>query len=69
MNEIRDRTVATLAKMYESNIEKHLTNVEVMLSNPTAIHEHSDYVGAIELELAKIAEYHDLLEVVREYLG
>lgn len=68
MSDVRTRTVATLTKLYESKIEKHLTNVEVMLNNPTAIHEHSDYVGAIELELAKIAEYHDLLEVVQEYL-
>jgi hypothetical protein len=39
-------------------------NVRIMLSNPTAIHEHSDFMGAIEEELAHIAEYQDKLEAM-----
>jgi hypothetical protein len=42
-------------------------NIEVILNNPTAIHEHSDIMDAIEKEVAQIAEYHDKLEVMETY--
>jgi hypothetical protein len=41
--------------------------VEVMLNNPTANHEHSDIMEAIEKEVAQIAEYMDKLEVMEKY--
>jgi hypothetical protein len=52
---------------YQAHIEKHRINVEVMLENPTAIHEHSDIMEAIEKEVAQIAEYSDKLEVMEKY--
>jgi hypothetical protein len=42
-------------------------NVEVMLSNPTAIADHTDIMDAIEKEVAVIAEYMDKLEVLEKY--
>jgi hypothetical protein len=39
-------------------------NIRVMMNNPMAIHEHTDFMGAIELELAQIAEYKDKLEAM-----
>jgi hypothetical protein len=38
-----------------------------MLSNPMAIHDHSDIMEAIEKEVAQIAEYMDKLEVIEKY--
>jgi replication initiation and membrane attachment protein DnaB len=35
-----------------------------MLENPMAIHDHTDLLGAIELELEHIAEYMDKLEAL-----
>lgn len=52
---------------FESHIQKHRMNVEVMLANPMAIHDHTDIMTAIELELAQIAEYDDKLSVLRKY--
>lgn len=52
---------------YQAHIQKHRMNVEVMLANPTAIHEHSDIMEAIEKEVAQIAEYMDKLEVMKKY--
>jgi hypothetical protein len=40
-----------------------------MLSNPTAIHEHSDIMDAIEKEIAYIAEYMDKLEALNKYFS
>lgn len=50
-----------------SHIEKHKMNIEVMLANPIAIHDHTDLMGAIEKELEQIAEYEDKLEVLTKY--
>jgi hypothetical protein len=42
-------------------------NVDIMLSNPMAIPEHTDLMDAIEKEVAQIAEYMDKLEVMEIY--
>lgn len=51
----------------KTNIKKHQMNIDIMLDNPRAIHDHTDFMGAIESEIAKIAEYHDKLEVIDTY--
>lgn len=50
-----------------SHIEKHRMNVEVMLANPIAIHDHTDLMSAIEKEIEQIAEYEDKLEILNKY--
>jgi hypothetical protein len=52
-----------------SHIQKHRMNVEVMLNNPTAIHDHSNIMEAIEHEVSQIAEYMDKLEVLNRYFS
>jgi TusA-related sulfurtransferase len=42
-------------------------NVEIMLNNPMAIHDHTDWMAAVEKEIAHIAEYEDKLEVVLKH--
>ncbi len=44
-------------------------NVEVMLNNPIAIHDHTDWMTAMENEIAHIAEYEDKLEVLDKHFG
>ncbi len=53
-----------LCKSFEAGIVKHAMNVRIMLNNPMAIHEHTDFMNAVELELAQIAEYKDKLEAL-----
>lgn len=55
----------TLCKHFEAHIEKHAMNVRIMLNNPMAIHEHTDFMGAVEEQLAHIAEYQDKLEALQ----
>ena len=52
----------------KGHIDKHLANIEVYLANPAGIGEHSDIIDAIEIEMKKVAEYDDLLEMVSKYL-
>jgi hypothetical protein len=65
--DIRTKIIRASIAHFESHIEKHKMNVEVMLANPIAIHDHTDIMTAIELELAQIAEYEDKLEALKNH--
>jgi hypothetical protein len=64
---MRQQIVQALIQHFESHIVKHKMNVEVMLSNPMAIHDHTDLMSAIEKEVDHISEYMDKLEVMEKY--
>jgi hypothetical protein len=64
---MRQQLLNAARTYFISNIEKHRMNVEVMLGNPIAIHEHTDWMTAMEAEIAQIAEYEDKLEVINKY--
>ena len=61
---MKNDILSALRKSLEAGIDKHTINVRVMLSNPMAIHDHTDLMSAIELELTQIAEYKDKLEAL-----
>ena len=64
---MRTQLIQASKQHYQAHIVKHRINVEVMLDNPTAIHDHSDIMEAIEKEVAYNAEYMDKLEVLEKY--
>jgi hypothetical protein len=67
--EMRQQLINASRQHYLAHIEKHRMNIEVMLNNPTAIHEHSDIMESIEKEAGYIAEYMDKLEVMEKYFA
>jgi len=67
--DIRTKLINASIAHFESHIEKHKINIEVMLANPMAIHDHTDIMSAIELELAQIAEYEDKLEAITKHFA
>ena len=52
---------------YSGMLNKHIANVEVLLTNPVGIGEHQDIQQAIEVELGKIADYHDKVGCIKRY--
>jgi len=64
---MREQLVRALLAHAQGEIEKHKANVEIYLTNPVGIGEHSDITGAIGEELDKIARYHDQIEVLTKY--
>ena len=38
-----------------------------MLNNPIAIHEHTNWMDAVEKEIAHMAEYEDKLEMLKKH--
>lgn len=63
---MRKKIIEASKQHFQAHIDKHIINVEVMLANPTAIHDHSDIMEAIEKEVAIIADYMDKLEVMEK---
>jgi hypothetical protein len=66
---MRKEMIDVLKQHFEAHILKHKMNVDIMLANPMAIHDHTDLMTAIEEEVAHIAEYMDKLEVMEKYFG
>ena len=64
---MRDDILAAFESHAKGHIDKHRMNVEVYLSNPVGIGEHSDIMEAIEIEMDQIAKYDDQLEMVKKY--
>ena len=64
---MRDQMIKALLAHAQGDIEKHKANVEIYLSNPAGIGEHSDITEAIQVELDKIARYDDQVEVINKY--
>ncbi len=64
---MRELLLGAARTYYVGLINKHISNVEVLLTNPTGIGEHQDIQAAIEEELGKIADYNDKLEMLIKY--
>ena len=64
---MRNQIIEALRAHAHGHVEKHRLNVEVYLSNPVGIGEHSDIMDAIEIELAEMAKYQDQLDLVEKY--
>ena len=64
---MRTEIISVLKQHFETHILKHKMNVDIMLNNPMAIHDHTDLMGAIEKEIDQISEYMDKLEVMEIY--
>jgi hypothetical protein len=66
---MRKEMISVLKQHFEAHILKHKMNVDIMLANPMAIHDHTDLMTAVESEVAQIAEYMDKLEVMEKYFS
>jgi 3-deoxy-D-arabino-heptulosonate 7-phosphate (DAHP) synthase len=66
---MRQEIVGVLKQHFEAHILKHKMNVDIMLANPMAIHDHTDLMDAIEKEVEQIAEYQDKLEIMNVYFS
>jgi hypothetical protein len=64
---MRDLLIGAARTYYTGMINKHIANVEVLLTNPTGIGDHQDTQAAIEAELGKISEYNGKLDALMRY--
>tara|TARA_R100001079_G_C4449982_1_gene153180 strand:+ start:643 stop:897 length:255 start_codon:yes stop_codon:yes gene_type:complete len=68
---MREMLIGAARTYYMGMINKHMANMEVLLNNPTGIGEdaHQDIQAVIEIELGKIADYHDKLEMLQKFFA
>ena len=68
---MRELLISAARSHYMGLINKHISNVEVLLTNPMGISgvadKHQDIQEAIEMELDIIADYNDKLEVLQRF--
>lgn len=64
----RKSTLEVLKSRYQAEIDQHILNMDVMFANPTAIEDHSDFVGTIDKRIESIASLEDKLSVVNSLL-
>ena len=64
---MRKELIKALLAHAQGDIAKHKANVEIYLSNPVGIGEHSNVVEAIEEEINMIAKYQDQIDVINKY--
>ena len=64
---MRDQIIKALLAHAQGDIAKHKANVEVYLTYPVGIGEHSNVMEAIEEELNMIAKYQDQIDVIQKY--
>ena len=65
---MREQIIKALLAHAQGDIAKHRANVEVYLTNPVGIGEHSNVIEAIEEELNMMAKYQDQIDIINKYL-
>ena len=68
---MREILIGAARTYYMGMINKHVANMEVLLTNPVGIGEdsHQDIQAVIEIEMGKIADYHDKLEMLTKFFA
>ena len=64
---MREKMISAHLAHAQGDIQNHKMNVEVYLSNPVGIGEHSNVMEAIEEELNMIAKYEDQISVIKKH--
>ena len=61
---LEEEMFESLEKYFQSQIEKHVINVKVLMKQRVGVAEHPDIMLTIEEELDKIASYADKLDAL-----
>ena len=64
---MREKMISAVLAHAQGDIQKHKMNVEVYLTSPVGIGEHSNVMEAIEEELNMIAKYEDQVSVLKKH--
>jgi len=64
---LRKQMINAALKHAEAHIEKHRMNVEIYLTNPVGVGEHSEVMDEIEKQLDEMARYQDHVDILKSY--
>lgn len=64
---MREQLLNALRAYYVGNIEKHKMNIENLIMNNVGVAEHPDYIETISKEMAEVAKYDEMLQMIDKY--
>tara|TARA_E500000318_G_scaffold10957_1_gene9631 strand:- start:125 stop:376 length:252 start_codon:yes stop_codon:yes gene_type:complete len=64
---MREMLLGAAKSYYVGLMNRHISNVEILLSNAVGIGEHQDIQASIDAELDKIATVDDKLNIIVKY--
>jgi len=59
--------INALRKKYEAEVAAAKANIDVYINNPVGIGEHPDLVGAMDLEMTKLADASDKFATLNSF--
>ena len=69
MTGLRRQMLDAVRDHAQAHIDKHRMNVEIYLTNPVGVGEHSEVMDEIEKQLEQMAKYEDHLEMLDKYFN
>ena len=69
MTGLRKQMLDAVRDHAQAHIDKHRMNVEIYLTNPVGVGEHSEVMDEIEKQLEQMAKYEDHLEMLDKYFN
>ena len=69
MSHLRRQMLVAVRDHAQAHIDKHRMNVEIYLTNPVGVGEHSEVMDEIEKQLEEMAKYEDHLEILDKYFN
>ena len=66
---MREQLLTALRAYYVGNIEKHKMNIENLIRNNVGVAEHPDYIETISKEMAEVAKYDEMLQMIDKYFS
>ena len=64
---MRENIIEAVKKHAEGHIEKHKTNVEVLLQKPVGIGEHPQHIDEVDKLIEKISQAEEKLQILQTF--
>tara|TARA_A100001015_G_scaffold281254_1_gene344343 strand:- start:1508 stop:1720 length:213 start_codon:yes stop_codon:yes gene_type:complete len=64
---LRHKALSALEAHAKGEIEKHVYNVEILLTNPQGVAEHPGQIETIQKELDNISIHQERLDIISKY--
>ena len=64
---LREQMINATRQHAKAHIEKHRMNIEIYLTNPVGVGEHSEVMEEIEKQLDEMARYQDHVDILDNY--
>lgn len=64
---MKETLIKAVISHAQGHINKHLANIEIYLTNPVGVGEHSEVIEEIEKQLEEVAKYDDQIAMIKKY--